>query len=1231
MKAIFFHLLFIFLNTLFVVYGQQEIQEVGPELANERRDMTPKQFNYFSFTQNDIPVITDELRSLTPEEFHSHPEFGILPYNSPCTNCYELLQERKDSSRLFVERGTNGTHFYSQAIYGLFHYEDNGWQVTYDPRLRRVKEHVYRGDRQDTPTILDVEGQYSAFEIDGKLFKFNNRLRLLLVKNDGTEQNLGKANWQDHTVGDEGIYIKNAWYGIDISISYDLDRIKLNYIIPAPLDYLDGVKELRFIDHLDMPSGWAIVPEEPEYITEHGYAGKYLINNTDGQEVFNIDHAFGYDQSGIKENGAGFFYNLDSDNTLSISVPQNWLVGSTKVYPLIIDPLVQNTATYTAGSMSFKYNGNFCLFGSGSCNYNLSVPRPANSTITQARFAAFYQSSACGNGGDCHRSQAGFQISTPCGTDGFWSCYNSHSIGGCYVDLTGTVGILSNYMISCLTPVCNGNVTFTIKNSRCSCNINGNCSGTNCQRMDNNTWTVVIQGHTLEFTNISVGGGGATMCIGQSRTLGNNVQYGVPGYTYLWSPGGQTTPTITVSPTTTTTYSLTVKDACNQTRTINRIITVVDPKLTLTVSKKTLCSGESSTITVGGGSNYTWSGGGLSGGGTSKTVSPTQTTTYTVSGNVSGCTVDTSVTINVHNVQNTTQNISVCQNQLPYTWNGQSLTSAGTYTYTTVDQNGCDSTVNLNLTVNSLQTTTQDISICQNQLPYTWNGQSLTSAGTYTYTTSDQNGCDSIVNLNLTVNNLQTTSQNISICQNQLPYTWNGQNLSSAGTYTHTTADQNGCDSTVNLNLTVNNLQTTTQDISICQNQLPYAWNGQSLTSAGTYTYTTTDQNGCDSTVNLNLTVNSLQTTSQNVSVCQNQLPYDWNGQSLTSAGTYTYTTTDQNGCDSTVNLNLTVNSLQTTSQNISVCQNQLPYTWNGQSLTSAGTYTYTTADQNGCDSTVNLNLTVNNLQTTSQNISVCQNQLPYTWNGQSLTSAGTYTYTTTGQNGCDSTVNLNLIVNSLQTTTQNISVCQNQLPYTWNGQSLTSAGTYTYTTVDQNGCDSTVNLNLTILPSFNTTVDSIVYTNDFPILWMGNTITSAGVYSHTVVSTASNGCDSTILFLLHIHNDSTPNPIPPPVDDLEIHSDFIFIPNAFTPDGGKFNELFMPVITTESEINSYHFEVYDRWGERIFMTEDIHTGWDGTHKNKPVPNGTYSWKLILVTKNNTETKQMVGHVTLLR
>ena len=242
---------------------------------------------------------------------------------------------------------------------------------------------------------------------------------------------------------------------------------------------------------------------------------------------------------------------------------------------------------------------------------------------------------------------------------------------------------------------------------------------------------------------------------------------------------------------------------------------------------------------------------------------------------------------------------------------------------------------------------------------------------------------------------------------------------------------------------------------------MPYSWNGSRI-AAGTYTYTTINSEGCDSTATLNLTVKTNTTSTTNVSICPSALPYSWNG-SRTAAGTYTYTTTNSQGCDSTATLYLTVKTNTTSTTNVSICPSALPYSWNG-SRTAAGTYTYTTTNSQGCDSTATLYLTVKTNTTSTTNVSICPSDLPYSWNGLTFTAAGSQTKTGfTNSQGCDSSASLTVTLKATNSSSNSIAINASQLPYSWNGLTFTAAGTQTAHLTNAAGCDSAASLTLTI------------------------------------------------------------------------------------------------------------------------------------------------------------------------
>src|SRR4029453_19095208 len=223
----------------------------------------------------------------------------------------------------------------------------------------------------------------------------------------------------------------------------------------------------------------------------------------------------------------------------------------------------------------------------------------------------------------------------------------------------------------------------------------------------------------------------------------------------------------------------------------------------------------------------------------------------------------------------------------------------------------------------------------------------------------------------------------------------------------------------------------------------------------------------------MNLTVNATLTITTNTTICANQLPYTWNGQTINAAGTYTANLLSAAGCDSIATLNLGVNATLTSTTNTTICANQLPYTWNGETISAAGIYTANLISAAGCDSAATLNLGVNATLTSTTNTTICDNQLPYTWNGQTINAAGTYTANLISAAGCDSIATLNLAVNATLTSTTNTTICNNQLPYTWNGQTITAAGTYTANLISAAGCDSIATLNLAVNPTLTSTTNT--------------------------------------------------------------------------------------------------------------------------------------------------------------
>jgi hypothetical protein len=310
----------------------------------------------------------------------------------------------------------------------------------------------------------------------------------------------------------------------------------------------------------------------------------------------------------------------------------------------------------------------------------------------------------------------------------------------------------------------------------------------------------------------------------------------------------------------------------------------------------------------------------------------------------------------------------------------------------------------LNLTINYTTYGTDTQEHCDD---YTWiDGNTYTeSNNTATFTLTNSNNCDSIVTLDLIINNSDNTSSSVTACDE---FTWDGQTYTESGVYTNTYTNANGCDSTHTLNLTINYTTYGTDTQEHCDE---YTWiDGNTYTeSNNTATFTLTNSNNCDSIVTLDLIINNNDNTSSSVTACDE---FTWDGQTYTESGDYTNTYTNANGCDSTHTLNLTINYTTYGTDTQEHCDT---YTWiDGNTyIESNNTATFTLINSNNCDSIVTLDLLITQSSSSYDTVVVCDS---YDWNGNTYTESGNYVYTSSNTIGCDSVANLDLSISQLET-----------------------------------------------------------------------------------------------------------------------------------------------------------------------------------------------------------------------
>lgn len=98
-------------------------------------------------------------------------------------------------------------------------------------------------------------------------------------------------------------------------------------------------------------------------------------------------------------------------------------------------------------------------------------------------------------------------------------------------------------------------------------------------------------------------------------------------------------------------------------------------------------------------------------------------------------------------------------------------------------------------------------------------------------------------------------------------------------------------------------------------------------------------------------------------------------------------------------------------------------------------------------------------------------------------------------------------------------------------------------------------------------------------------------------------------------------------LDIVVLNASSLEIPNVFSPNGDGVNDVFR---MRSENITSYSLNVFNRWGESVFKTDDVSKGWDGSSNGKVMPDGTYFF--LLEAKGADDViYQEKGYVTLVR
>ena len=489
------------------------------------------------------------------------------------------------------------------------------------------------------------------------------------------------------------------------------------------------------------------------------------------------------------------------------------------------------------------------------------------------------------------------------------------------------------------------------------------------------------------------------------------------------------------------------------------------------------------------------------------------------------------------------ETLELCQNDLPAVWRDTTLEVGsvdGEYQFHRLTGDGCDSIVNLSVTIYPAFYLEENETICQQDLPYTWRDTVFevgSQSGEFLFTRHTIHGCDSLVTLHLVVNESKYEVEYAEICQQELPFTWRDTTFETgtqSGVYVLPRETSLGCDSIVTFVLVVHPAYDEQETLSLCRGELPVTWRDTTFAAdaqSGVMVFNKTTVNGCDSVVTLTLDIREVSSSEETVEICDSELPYVWRDQVFvrgTESGTFTYSRTNAAGCDSIATLHLVVHPTYSQELSATICSGDLPFTF-GDTTFQEGSETQTVVrhltSAHGCDSVLTLHLTVNHPTERYETIDLCRNRLPFTYYDTVFhvgTPTDTYVIRRQTSQGCDSIVYLTLNIRQSFGGSETIEVCESDIPFIWNDEVIDrtyTTGTYSFAGQTQYGCDSIWVLRLVVHPLYRQQEQLTICESQLPYTWRDTVFqvgTRGGTYLFERASAV--GCDSVVILTLTVN-----------------------------------------------------------------------------------------------------------------
>ena len=573
------------------------------------------------------------------------------------------------------------------------------------------------------------------------------------------------------------------------------------------------------------------------------------------------------------------------------------------------------------------------------------------------------------------------------------------------------------------------------------------------------------------------------------------------------------------------------------------------------------------------------------------------------------------------------------------TYNGTNISVGGSQIFQLTSSQGCDSTLVVSVVALPTSSSSLTLQACPGNTA-NYNGTNLAVGSTQNFTFSNWQGCDSVVTV--TVNALPSSSSSLTLsaCPGNTA-NYNGTNLAVGSTQNFTFANWQGCDSVVTVTVTALPNSASSLTLSACPGNT-VSYNGTNLAIGSTQNFTFSNWQGCDSVVTVTVSALSSSSNSLTLSTCPGGT-VEYNGTTLAAGAMQDFSFTNWQGCDSVVTV-IVLGNLASTSSAIStgVCPGET-FVYQGITLTAGSVQNFTLTNAVGCDSVVTVTVFQKNTSTNVIDVKVCPGET-YLFQGVEIAAGDSREFHFVNSELCDSTVIVFVSAHpatvfgmhteaSCSSTPTGIleatGVSGGPAPYRFSLDDLNyqteprfedlDAGAYTLYVEDGNGCVFEQNTEITPIPKLEVRLlngilpcDSAGIQLFAEILsgdptgltyqwWNGqNTPVSTAFEAGKVWVEVTDACET-------IRSEASVQ-----WAELAEDQDLVYIPNVFMPSArDALNASFKPLFAAGITLLGFHFEVFDRWGNKLFETSSTADAWGGIFRDKDFNPGVQVWHLV--------------------